>query len=113
MLESDPNIAEFRLDSIQPARLTGPVPFLARALRQSRDPVSMAAESARLFAGGGKPLAPELPDGLQHSKPRRSVSPVRDENRLVHQGAEHVDHSSGRQPVVSAHNLRRVEVETV
>src|SRR5215469_7058608 len=33
MLESDPNIAEFLLDSIQPARLIGPVPFLARALR--------------------------------------------------------------------------------
>src|SRR5215470_7456255 len=113
MLENDPNIADFLLDSIQPARLIGPVPFLARALRQSRDPVSMPAESARLFGGGGKSLAPELPDGLQHAKPRRSVLPIRDENRLVDQGTDQVDHSSRGQPVVCTHDLRRVEVETM
>src|SRR5215469_16131415 len=113
MLENDPNIADFLLDSIQPARLTGPVPFLARALRKSRDPVSMPAESARLFAGGGKSLAPELPDGLQRAKPRRSLSPVHDENRLVDQGTDQVDHSSRGQSVVCAHDLQRVEVETV
>src|SRR5262249_58777316 len=79
MLKSDPNIVEFLLDSIQPAGLIGPVPFLARALRQSRDPVSMPAESARLFGGGGKSLAPELPDGLQHAKPPPSLLPIRDQ----------------------------------
>src|SRR5215467_4068513 len=113
MLENDPNIADFLLDSIQPARLIGPVPSLARALRQSRDPVSMPAESARLFAGGGKSLASELPDGLQCAKPRRSLPPVHDENRFVDQGTDQVDHSSRWQSVVCAHDLQRVEVETV
>src|SRR5215831_4192495 len=113
MLENDPNIADFLLDSIQPARLIGPVPFLARALRKSGNPVSMPAESARLFARGGKSLAPELPDGLQSAKPRRSLSPVHDENRFVDQGTDQVDHTSRGQSVVCAHDLQRVEVEPV
>lgn len=110
-LQGGTDVREFGVESGEPVPLPRADPVVIGLPCHPLVPVAVPAGQPGVLARLSQSLLAELPDGLEHAKPRDGAGPHADDDGLVDQGRQDIENIFRRQAIAGADALGRIQLE--